>query len=158
MLVVVIYLQKASLKAVGLISRDKAVVVAGEDHLRREKGRGGMAKREKELKDKEGKWESAKEKNRTEIRNAEIADTVQASVHKEANSCSGGKHRWHTNSPLEVEVRGESWKKDECPFFHLGGMQKRSTRSEVRVKEEFALARWGGWGGGGVRQTLSVRI
>lgn len=35
----VIYLQKASLKAVGLISRDKAVVVAGEDHLRCRKER-----------------------------------------------------------------------------------------------------------------------
>lgn len=31
---VVVYLQKASLKAVGLLSRDKAMVVSGEDHLR----------------------------------------------------------------------------------------------------------------------------
>lgn len=29
-----VYLQKASLKAAGLVSREKAMVISGEDHLR----------------------------------------------------------------------------------------------------------------------------
>lgn len=53
----VIYLQKASLKAVGLIPGNKTVVVAGKDHLRCEKN--GTHKRQRdseageEVKDKQ---------------------------------------------------------------------------------------------------------
>lgn len=81
---VVIYLQKASLKAVGLISRNKAVVVAGKDHL-------GCKKNGKHKRQRDSKQERVERhrKNRTEIRNAKIANTVQAPVHKEVNSCCG---------------------------------------------------------------------
>lgn len=102
--------------------------------------RGETAKREEELKDKEGSGKM-QTKNRTEIRNAEIANTVQASVHKEANSCCGEKHRWYINSPLEVEARGESWKRDRFPFFPSSKGAKEVNPRRGGAKEEFALVR-----------------
>lgn len=51
---VVVYLQKASLKGVGLLSREKAMVISGENHLRckrcsreRQKRKGNRVKRKR---------------------------------------------------------------------------------------------------------------
>lgn len=62
---VVIYLQKASLKAVGLISRNKAMVVAGKDHLRCkivEDTRGKETAKQESVERQRGKRKNANEK------------------------------------------------------------------------------------------------
>lgn len=97
------------------------------------RGRGETAKREKELKDRAGSGEMQR-KNRTEIRNAEMANTVQVSVHKEANSSCGEKHRWHINSLLEVESQRRKLEERQVSFFspHRARMQKRGSEGGVR--------------------------
>lgn len=128
---VVIYLQKASLKAVGLISRNKAMVVAGKDHLRcTNEWNTQEAERQqskKELKEERGKMQM---RNRTEIKNAKIADTVQAPVHKEVNSCCGENTYGTSTTPGMASQRRKLEERQGSIFFHLQGRKKRSTSDE----------------------------
>jgi len=52
-LLVEVYLQKASLKAAGLLSSDKAMVISGENHLKCNRSIDGKQKKAKENKGKE---------------------------------------------------------------------------------------------------------
>lgn len=64
-----VYLQKASLKAAGLVSREKAMVISGEDHLRckrcsRDKTKKKDSRKGKSIKRGEDMEQRAKEREK----------------------------------------------------------------------------------------------
>lgn len=148
-----IYLQKASLKAVGLISRNKAMVVAGKDHLRCRNS--GRQKRRRDSKARKSwkpkrKEEKKQKKNKTEIRSAKMGDTVQAPVHKDVNSCWGENTYGTSTTPASGSQRRKLEERQVSIFSHLQACKKGqlvTRKSEGRVRPRGRGLLWGGVGG-----------
>lgn len=94
------------------------------------------------LKDKEGGGKMQM-KNRTEIRNAKTANTVQASVHKEADSCWGGNTDVASTDPGSGSQR-RKLEERRVSFSSICKDAREVNRRRGRAKEELARGVEGG--------------
>lgn len=90
-----IYLQKASLKSVGLLSREKAMVISGEDHLRC-KGIAGTWSRkapekERRLKEREDRRHSLEKKKG---KREEIIEETETEIVNYLRKCRWQSTKW----------------------------------------------------------------